>query len=125
MSFHTFAWCVRFFFLTSLIGWVSLVLLVDPEGKWWAPWLFFGSSWLVLSGAASWLFLILYRRFIGEASVIGFRWRLIEQSVLVGSTLVIMMFFRYSHMLEWWTVGLGLAFFLLLELTLRKWHAVS
>ncbi len=120
MSFPGFAWSVRFFSLVSTLGLVVLILGVNPEEKSWAPVVFFVSLYLAVFGNVAWGLLALYRRHVGEAGVLWCRRRLLEQAGLLGGLCVTLLFLEYSRALVWWTLGLALVFFFLIELSLRQ-----
>ncbi len=118
MSFPAFAWSVRFFSLIASLGLMSLILGVNPEEKPWARVLFFVVFFLATSGGAAWGLLSYYRRHVDEAGV--WRRRLLEQAFLSGGLCTSLVSLEYFRALVWWTAGLVLAFFFLIELSLRQ-----
>ncbi|MBP7811274.1 MAG: hypothetical protein KA054_00300 [Candidatus Moranbacteria bacterium] len=119
MSFPAFAWGVRFFSLVTALGLISLVLGVNPEEKPWARVLFFVSFFLTMSGGAAWGLLTFYRRYVSEAEAWHYR-RLLEQASLFGGLCTSLLLLEYFRAFVWWTVGLVLVFFFLIELSCRQ-----
>lgn len=118
MSFPAFAWSVRFFSLVAALGLMSLILGVNPEEKPWARVLFFVAFFWVTSSGTAWGLLSYYRRHVDESGV--WRRRLLEQALLFGGLCTSLVSLEYFRALVWWTAGLVLAFFFLIELSLRQ-----
>jgi len=97
-----------------------LIVGVNPEEKSWAPVVFFGLLFLVAFGNMSWGLLALYRHHVGEEGVLRCRRRLLEQASLFGGFCTALVLLEYFRSLVWWTAGLALAFFFLIELSLRQ-----
>ncbi|MBP6889148.1 MAG: hypothetical protein KBC83_00400 [Candidatus Moranbacteria bacterium] len=120
MSFPAFAWSVRFFSLISILGFMFLITGVNPEEKPWAPVVFFVLLFLAVFGSVALGLLMLYRHYVGEAGVLQCRRRLMEQACLFGGLCTTLVLLEYFRSLVWWTAGLVLAFFFLIELSLRQ-----
>ncbi|MDQ5976348.1 MAG: hypothetical protein QG664_261 [Patescibacteria group bacterium] len=119
MSFPAFAWSVRFFSLVAALGLMSLVLGVNPEEKPWAQALFFVSFFLAMSGGAAWGLLASYRRHADKTGAWRYR-RLLEQAFLFGGLCTSLLLLGYFRAFVWWTAGLVLVFFFLIELSCRQ-----
>lgn len=120
MSFRAFAWSVRFFCLIPLFGLLLLILGVNPEGKPWAPAIFLVFLFLTVFGTAAWGLLALYRRLVGEERTRECRRRLMEQAGLLASLSTTLVSLEYVRALVWWSAGLAIVFFFLMELSLRQ-----
>ena len=122
MSFPVFAWGVRFFSLLMLVVYIGLIFLLNPEGKSWAVPLFFALWFVTVFGVVATFLISIYRRVTGEAKTLSFRFRIIEQSVLMSGLVTMLLVLHYNRALVWWTAGLVVALVLLIELSLRTRH---
>jgi len=121
MTFQKLLLGVRFFTALSLVAWVSVLLLVDPDvaGVVGVA-LFLGTMFSFLTGTFTLILVGLARRFLGEASASASFHVLFRQGFILSAYLVSLLGLSRFGILSWWNAALGLAAVLLIEFTVRR-----
>ncbi|MEI7750393.1 MAG: hypothetical protein WCJ25_05355 [Candidatus Moraniibacteriota bacterium] len=121
MTFQKLLIGVRFFTALSLVAWVSVLFLVDPNvaGVVGIA-LFLGTIFSFLTGSFTLVLVGLARRFLGETSASASFHVLFRQGFILSAFLVALLGLSRFGILSWWNAALGLAAALLIEFTVRK-----
>jgi len=112
---------IRFFTLTALIAWLSIVFFLDPyQAESFGIIIFFLSLFVFLVGSCLLFVLWIYRKGLGDAGTVLYLTGAFRQSILLALFLIGIVFFQYKDILLWWDVLLLLAGMLLVEFSLRR-----
>ncbi len=118
MTFRSYLWGMRVSTVLALVGWILVILYIDPEKSGIAgQMLFYGSTFLLFSG----LFILFFTwvgksrdsRETADVSHIGVSFR---QGILLALLALILLFFQQSGILTWWDGLLATAGIFLVEL---------
>jgi hypothetical protein len=112
---------VGFFSVLSLLGWIGVLFLVDPE-SYGTPGmvLFLGTAFSFLSGTFALILVTLARRFLGDAGAEESFGTFFRQGFLLASFVIGLLLLSRFGILAWWTGALAFVAVLLVELSARS-----
>jgi len=120
MSLSSYLWGIRLFTFITLLAWLGVVFLLDPEETGMTGMVIFSVSLFIFLIGIFLLFVIwFYRKGLGDVETTHHLSGAFRQAVLLSVCAMGILFFQYAHILLWWDALLLLAAILLIEFSFR------